>query len=746
MAGRQLNVSVLVNLIDRMTSPLRNITGRIGALASRVGVLGSAMAAISFATPIAQAAQWDSTIRGIGITAGQSGAELERMIARTSGRYEALALDVGQSSRDIAAGANTLVAAGMNPKQIDALLPTIGRVATAADAAFNDISQTAFALSDNLEVPANQMEKALATLVVAGKAGRFELADMAKYFPSLTAQMANLGVKGQMAVTTLAAGLQVAMKGAADPAEAANNMKNFLAKLSTPEVKKNFAKMGVDLTGVMQDAVAKGINPIEAVIQKVTKLTGVSAGTIQNAYATAKKAGLSDAAALAQVEEQVRKIGGADKLGQLFGDQQVLAFLLPMLANLKEYQQIAAEAGSAGVASIQTDFDSRMGGLEKRLARFAEIGEQLMRRVGRAFAVNLGWINDGLDAVMGALDWMDEMAPGSADVLIALAGTLAVAAVALGVLAPAIGIVSAGLGILGAVVGVIFSPLILVIAAIAGAAALIMADWKTFKPFFERLWNGVKGIFAGALRAIKGLFSGDFAGVGRGLRLMWEGLKTAAAAGWDILKGVFNSLLGRIKAVDWWGVGVYALTMIVEGLKFAVNSAVSIGGEIADKIKSVDWWTVGSYVLHLLEEGMKFALQGIAAVGTMIADAIKSVDWVAVGVTIMSAIWEGMKSVAGSINSWLNGLFTGNRNPTTGQMLDPNGTAKSGPAEGLKKDMNYVPLGGTNGLRQASAPASQSINGRIVVEASRGSNVRTVESSNKQVALVSDRGRMLGRA
>lgn len=743
MAGRQLNVSVLVNLIDRLTSPLRNITGRIGALSRRVGLLGSAVAAISFATPMAQAAQWDSTIRGIGITAGLSGTALERMITDTSARYQALALQVGQFSRDIAAGASTLVAAGMDPKQIDALLPVIGRVSTAADAAFNDISQTAFALSDNLQVPADQMEKALATLVVAGKAGRFELADMAKYFPALTAQMANLGVKGQTAVTTLAAGLQVAMKGAADPAQAANNMQNFLAKLSTPEVKRNFAKMGVDLTGVMQDAVAKGINPIEAVIQKVTKLTGVSAGTIEKAFATAKKAGLSDTAALAQVEEQVRRIGGADKLGQLFGDQQVLAFLLPMLANLKEYQRIAAEAGSAGVDSIATDFDSRMGGLEKRMARFTEIGEQLMRRVGRAFATNLGWINSGLDAVLSALDWMDEVAPGSADVIIALVGAFAAIAVALGVLAPALSIVSAGFGIIGAIVGVIASPLILVIAAIAGAAALIIADWKTFEPFFRRLWSGVKQVFAGALRAIKSLFSGDFAGVKRGLLLAWEGMKTAAGAGWDIIKGVFFSLIDRIKAIDWWSVGSYILHLIYEGASYAVSTAISFGAAMVDRFKQVDWFAVGGWLLDQIGAGVRLALEGVANVGSFIKEAIESVDWASVGVTIMKAIWDGMKSIAGQINDWLNGLFAGGRNPVTGRPNTPDAPADGGGA----KKMNFTPgLGGSNGLRQASAASNTTVGGEIVVRADRGSSATVSRSTNASVPIVADRGRVLGRA
>jgi hypothetical protein len=784
MSGRQLKVSVLVDLIDRLTSPLSRITSRMGALSSRIGVLGSAVAAISFATPIAQAAQWDSTIRNIGVTAGLSGVALERMISKTSADYEALALKVGQSSRDIAAGAGTLVAAGMDPKRIEALLPVIGKVATAANASFDDIAKTSFALSDSLRVPADQMEKALAGLVVAGKAGRFELADMSKYFPALTAQMASLKVTGTDAISTLGAGLQIAMKGAADPSQAANNMQNFLAKLSSPEVSRNFEKIGVDLSGVMQDAVAKGINPIEAVIQKVTTLTGVSADEISRAYATAKKSGLSDAAALAKIDEQVRAIGGAERLGKLFGDQQVLAFLLPMLANLKEYKAIAGEIRSATPEVTTTDFASQMAGLEKRMQRFTEIGEQLMRRVGRAFATNLGWINDGLQAVTDTFQWMDEMAPGSLDVLLALAGGFVAVAVGLGVLGPALGIVSAGLGILGAIVGVIFSPFILVIAAIAGAAALIIADWKTFKPFFERLWNGVKGIFTGALRAIKGLFSGDFAGMMRGLRLMWEGAKTAASAGWDIIKGVFFSLINRIKAIDWLDVGKSIMGFIIDGLSSLWSRAGEAGNWLAARIREIDWKTVGKDLSGWIIDGLKAYGNGVVevasgigaalrnfewrAVGTAIIDkigaamavvgnlisavtkamkdAFEGFDWAGVGVTIMNGIWEGMKSIASNITGWLNGAFTGNRNPTNGQIFDPNGTQKGSAGDGLKKDMNYAPIGGKNGLRQAAAPANSTVGGEIVVRVDRGTSAAVTRQANARVPIVADRGLMLGRA
>jgi len=58
----------------------------------------------------------------------------------------------------------------------------------AAEAEITDVAKTAFSLLDNLDLPVNKLTQALDMLTEAGKLGRFELADMSQYFPSLTAQ------------------------------------------------------------------------------------------------------------------------------------------------------------------------------------------------------------------------------------------------------------------------------------------------------------------------------------------------------------------------------------------------------------------------------------------------------------------------------------------------------------------------------------------------------------------------------
>ena len=92
-----------------------------------------------------------------------------------------------------------------------------------------------------------------AVLLTAGKAGQFELNDMARFFPLLTAQAKGLGLVGQEAVSSLAAMLQIARTGAGTSSEAANNLANFLQKITSEETVKNFKKAGIDIEQVLRD-------------------------------------------------------------------------------------------------------------------------------------------------------------------------------------------------------------------------------------------------------------------------------------------------------------------------------------------------------------------------------------------------------------------------------------------------------------------------------------------------------------
>lgn len=304
------------DMLDKLGQNMTKVGGALtlagGGLAYKLGITEA----------IPEAFQMEHRLRELGNVGQLSAKQLEDMDKRLASisRY------TNQMRPEIAEGLNVLVASGIDPTKALDYMNVIGRTATGEQAAIADISRTAFAVSDNLKVPIDDLAKSMDILAMSGKEGRFELKDMAAAFPSLTAGAAMLGMKGTPAVASLGAALQVAMKGAGEASEAANNLENFIQKVTSPLAVKNFEEVfGVNLKQVLLDAAAQGRDPILEVIEMMTELSG----------------------------------GDVFKVSEVFQDKQVLNFIKPMMQNLDEYKRIKASALSAeGV--VDSDFEHMM--------------------------------------------------------------------------------------------------------------------------------------------------------------------------------------------------------------------------------------------------------------------------------------------------------------------------------------------------------------------------------------------------
>ena len=304
------------DMLDKLGQNMTKVGGALtlagGGLAYKLGITEA----------IPEAFQMEHRLRELGNVGQLSAKQLEDMDKRLASisRY------TNQMRPEIAEGLNVLVASGIDPTKALDYMNVIGRTATGEQAAIADISRTAFAVSDNLKVPIDDLAKSMDILAMSGKEGRFELKDMAAAFPSLTAGAAMLGMKGTPAVASLGAALQVAMKGAGEASEAANNLENFIQKVTSPLAVKNFEEVfGVNLKQVLLDAAAQGRDPILEVIEMMKELSG----------------------------------GDVFKVSEVFQDKQVLNFIKPMMQNLDEYKRIKASALSAeGV--VDSDFEHMM--------------------------------------------------------------------------------------------------------------------------------------------------------------------------------------------------------------------------------------------------------------------------------------------------------------------------------------------------------------------------------------------------
>jgi len=434
-------------------------------------------------------------------------------------------------------------------------------VATATGATIADTAKTVLSLSDTLKIPSDQMEAMLGKLAVAGKLGRFEFADMARALPELTAQMAKLGVTGREAVESLGANLQIAMIGTADPSQAATNLNNFLTKINAPEAIKKFEKeLKVDITGVMTNATAKGINPIEAVIEKMISKLKPHQAEIDKIM---KKAGVNDK----QREEQIKTLIAGTNVGKLYADMQVLAFILPMMQNIDKFKEFREQLKTAGVGTIVDDFATRMKGLQPQLNQFGVLAGAVGNRIGLAFASNMPTAMQAIQDLLKWVDALDKKWPGLIDGVLSWTGALLVLGAGLAVLTPMV-------GALAAVVGLLFSPITLIVlalGALAYAAWYIYQNWETIGPKLKAIWDGMVAPVVNAWNAIKQAFTDAVAWVeqkGNDIAAWAQGLPgriTGAIgdlasklkeAGANAIQGLWDGMMAKFDALVEWAAGL----------------------------------------------------------------------------------------------------------------------------------------------------------------------------------------------
>jgi len=317
-------------------------------------------------TTIGEARRMQAALTEIGIKGDLS----KWQVAALGKQLTALSPQVNQATADLVKGVDAMVTLGLDTDRAVAAMPAIGRAATATMSSVDDLSAASVAAMQNFGVMPAEIEKMLDAMTEAGNQGAFEVRDMAREFPALTASAKSLGIEGVKGITDMSAALQIARRGAGDASTAANNMANFLQKIMSPRVIKNFKTFGIDATKELQKAHKKGISPIEHFIGLVDKAT---------------------------------KGGRADLLGQLFGDKQVLEFVRPMLADFKDYLKIRDDAERASGTAARA-YAQRMQDAEQRIKALRIQVENLGRAAGNRFLQPIGDFAGHMASVLDTLD------------------------------------------------------------------------------------------------------------------------------------------------------------------------------------------------------------------------------------------------------------------------------------------------------------------------------------------------------
>lgn len=353
-----VNVLIGASLASGFGSTLQSAVGQLGTLAVGGALISGA---------VSGAANFEHTLMATAITADMTDAQIGKL--RSTLRGLAVPESTNQSVAALEKGFNTLVSAGMDKNKAEQSLYAIGRTATATGAGMEDLSKTAYVLVETLGIAPDALTNELDRLAFAGKAGAFELKDMARYFPMLGAGASALKLKGAEAVFTMSAALQIAKRGAGDPSEAANNMANFMRSLSSPEVLKNAKDSGINIKKIIKKAWSTGENPFDAVLMAIhTKL-------------------------------------GDDpfKIGKVFRDAQVQNFLKPMLKDMADYKQLKADMNAQSAGSVDTDFVRMMSTTKEQMLGLSNNVDKLGDSVGKALLPQVQQLVGTLSGATGAL-------------------------------------------------------------------------------------------------------------------------------------------------------------------------------------------------------------------------------------------------------------------------------------------------------------------------------------------------------
>ncbi|PNG33853.1 phage tail tape measure protein, partial [Pseudomonas protegens] len=356
------------------------------------------------------------------------------------------------------------------------------------------------------------------------------LADKINYLsntgPSSAQQVADIvtrigalgGIAGLSSGQIAAMGATLA--GVGVPSEvAATGMKNFMLALTkggaaTKQQSQAFKSLRLDVKQVAKGMQQDAQGTIQDVLDRIAKVD------------PAKQAGL---------------------LTQLFGTESVSA-IAPMLTNLDLLKTSFAAVGKEGkfAGSMQLEYETR----SKTTANALQLMQNKVTRLGIEIgSVLLPPLNDVLTTLGPLISQVSALAAEHPEVIKGVLG----AGIAFGVLRLAVLASTVAMKVFGAVTSI--SPVGLIVRGIALAAGLLIANWSTVGPYFQALWEKIKG----PAMVLWGWFKQAFAFTPLGLvienwgplteffKAMWGVLVAIAGPAWDLIKHMFDwSPLGII--------------------------------------------------------------------------------------------------------------------------------------------------------------------------------------------------------
>ena len=620
--------SAPITMADRLDAAItrnnRALDAARGRMLDAVGALYVLKSA--FTAPVQAAQEFDRALAEIGAK-GNLTAEQLRGIGEAA---KATSSQMNQFATDIVKAQDFLVGMGLDVDRATKAMPSIARAATATGASLEDLSKAGFAAMSNLGVAAESLGKSFDIMAAAGKAGGFELRDMAQYLPSITALASSKGMSGESGLAQIAAALQIVRRGAGDASEAATNFSNILQKINSNDAIGNFKKLGIDIQKVLKDAKANGTDPLEASLRAINTALG----------------------------------GDMSRLGEIFADAQVQKGLIPLLTGLEDYIRLRDEAAKAdGV--ISADFARMMETSVERIKQFQIALQNFQTSVGAAMVPVLGGIAGALKPVLELLTSLVNQYPGVSGALVAItAGFIALKAALAGL--TFIGLMGKG----GMLASLAFGLKGVTVALTALRAVAITAPLGLITSGLTSLRGSLLGLTmlnsAGGLKAVFGTLGSGLLGLLNPMKLV--SAASVALRGALMLTGVGAILIGIAMAGkfiydNWQGIKELFLAF-GEAFMAALSPVKPMLDPVIAGVSTLFGWMSRLSLEISPATWREWGASAGAAVGDVVRWSAELPGKIAaslgslydIGRKFMQSFFDGLVSIGSDILNWASGL------------------------------------------------------------------------------------------
>lgn len=517
--------------LDQLDSRLNRLASA-SLVTDGLGRAGEAMMRPLKAGVVASA-EFNRGMTGIGITAQLTDAKLAPLratIFSTANEIGALPSTVQATFGAVLAEGvykteSELARAGVAMAKFQRLQAVMGEPLSDAEA-----GSFSAAMGSSLKLRADQLDQANAMVNRSAQQGGVSGATLAKFLPSQTGALVGLNFANEKGLADLLTANQLAKRLAGSNDQAANNISNLMSKLASPEVLRNFSKIGIDMEKEIKAGVLRGVSPL----QTVAEITGRQTKADQF------------------------------RIGELFGDQQAKDGLMALVQNLDEFKAMSRELQSGDVLTgYFADLDRALQGPAASFDRYKSgiaiagiaTGTILAPAVGTAamlLSKVANWMTKASEsgswlakAAVWAFAGMAGLAVGAGMVGHAVVGVLGPLFIMKTLLGPSglggaavkgmMGNVIAGFGRMRMAaiafnLSMLANPVVLGVAAAVAAVALIAVVvrkyWQPIKAFFGGVGQALGEAFGPALTAIGGAL--------RPLKPLWDAVAGAVGGffGW----------------------------------------------------------------------------------------------------------------------------------------------------------------------------------------------------------------------